>query len=215
MIRAWKNFAALLVSFAIVSPARSQEAPAEPPATAPVTTEEAAPAPAADAAPSPRVRAGDKVDEVVDQVDQSQQAQAVKSNILRPIYSLAERLSFPTFHWLSFALMVAGVVSFALQLVIGKLVVLSRFSISPSEILSDALGLAVSLIGLVLTTQAATENSTFTSSAFAVISATGFGALVGFIFYLWGQRQELQAAAGRRIIVATDPKRPADRAPKP
>jgi hypothetical protein len=111
--------------------------------------------------------------------------------------------------------MVAGVVSFALQLVLGKLVVLSKFSISPSEILSDALGLAVSIIGLVLTTQAATENSTFTASAFSVLSATGVGALVGFIFYLWGQRQELQAVAGRRVIAATEPKRPIDRAPKP
>jgi hypothetical protein len=100
--------------------------------------------------------------------------------------------------------MVAGVVSFALQLTLGKLVVLSRLGFSFSEILSDALGLVVSLVGLVLTTQAAAENSTFTSSAFAVLSATGVGALVGFVFYVWGQRQELQAVEGRRRVAVQD-----------
>jgi len=139
-----------------------------------------------------------KLDEVVDKVEQSEQAHNVKSGILSPIYFLAEKFSFPAFHWLAFAAMVTGTVSFALQLVLGKLVVLSRFSLSPTEILSDALGLAVSLIGLVLTTQAATENSSFTSSASAVLSATAVGALLGFVFYLWGQRQELQAVEGRR-----------------
>jgi hypothetical protein len=204
MIRTWNYFAALLMAFAMITAARSQETPADPPATAPTTTE--------DAAPSTAPQASEKIDEVREQVDQSQEAQAVKSNILKPIYSLAERLSFPSFHWVAFALMVAGVVSFALQLVLGKLVVLSKFSVSPSEILSDALGLAVSLIGLVLTTQAATENSNFTASAFSVLSATGVGALVGFIFYLWGQRQELQAVEGRRRIAATEARRPDDRA---
>jgi hypothetical protein len=100
--------------------------------------------------------------------------------------------------------MVTGVVSFALQLTLGKLVVLSRASFSPSEILSDLLGLAVSLIGLVLTTQAATENSTFTASAFAVISSTCVGAIVGLLFYVWGQRQELQAVEGRKMAAASD-----------
>jgi hypothetical protein len=100
--------------------------------------------------------------------------------------------------------MVTGVVSFALQLTLGKLVVLSRMSLSPAEILSDALGLVVSLIGLVLTTQAATENSEFTASAFAVLSAAAAGVILGFIFYLWGQRQELQAVKGRKLSAVQD-----------
>src|SRR5690606_29809677 len=99
------------------------------------------------------------------------------TSLLKPIYWLAEKFAFPTFYWLAFAAMVAGVVSFALQLVLAKLVVLSKFSLSPTEILSDSLGLVVSVIGLVLTTQAATENSTFTQSAFAVLSAAAIGAL--------------------------------------
>ena len=74
-------------------------------------------------------------------------------------------------------------------------------------ILSDALGLAVSLIGLVLTTQAATENSNFTKSAFAVLSSAGVGVVAGIVFYWWGQRQELQAAEGRRkvAVVKSEP----------
>ena len=74
----------------------------------------------------------------------------------------------------------------------------------PAEILTDGLGLVVSLVGLVLTTQAATENSSFTSSASAVLSAAAVGAIAGFVFYLRGQRQELQAVEGRMRAAATD-----------
>lgn len=135
---------------------------------------------------------------IVEAVDKNELAQEGSAGILSPIYRLAEAFSFPAFHWIAFALMVAGVVSFALQLTLGKLMVLARLSISITEILSDVLGLVVSLVGLVLTTQAAAENSSFTSSAAAVLSATAVGAITGFVLYLWGQRQELQAVAGRR-----------------
>ncbi|MCA9238020.1 MAG: hypothetical protein KDA44_21250 [Planctomycetales bacterium] len=148
--------------------------------------------------------------EFVDQVDRNAQAQSVKSSILAPIYALAQRLSFRAFHWVAFAAMVAGVVSFGLQLVLGKLVVLSKLSLSVTEILSDALGLFVSLVGLVLTTQAATENSAFTESALAVITSAAVGGLVGLVFYVWGQRQEVQAALGRkqqRTTAAANPPR--------
>jgi len=131
-------------------------------------------------------------------VDKNEQAQELSAGILKPIYRLAEAFSFSAFHWIAFAVMVAGVVSFALQLTLGKLVVLARLGFSVAAILSDALGLAVSLAGLVLTTQAATENSSFTTSAAAVLSATAVGAIAGFVFYVWGQRQELQAVEGRK-----------------
>ena len=51
-------------------------------------------------------------------------------------------------------------------------------------------------------TQAAAENSSFTKSAAAVLSATAVGAIAGFVFYLWGQRQELQAVEGRKRAAA-------------
>ena len=143
-------------------------------------------------------RSKERAGEVAESVDASEQSQEVSAGILRPIYRLAEEFSFSSFHWIAFAVMVAGVVSFALQLTVGKLIVLSRLGFSPSEILSDALGLVVSLVGLVLTTQAAAENSDFTKSAAAVLSATAVGVFAGFIFYLWGQRQELQAVEGRK-----------------
>ncbi|MEN1678582.1 MAG: hypothetical protein AAGJ46_03245 [Planctomycetota bacterium] len=142
-------------------------------------------------------KAGEKIDEVAKQIDADAEAQKVKDSVLKPIYQLAEAISFSAFHWVAFTLMTAGVVSFGLQLVLGKLVVLSKMGLSITEILGDALGLAISLIGLVLTTQAATENSQFTESAFSVLSATVLGLMVGFLFYLWGQRQELQAVKGR------------------
>jgi len=141
-----------------------------------------------------------KVDEFAKDVDQSPQAKQITAGILQPIYLLAEQLSFPWFHWLAFALMSTGVVSYALQLVLGKLIVLAKMGFSPKEILSDAHGLIVSLIGLVLTTQASAENSTFTQSPFAVLSAAATGLVVGFIFYRWGQAQEVQAAVARRGV---------------
>jgi uncharacterized membrane protein YebE (DUF533 family) len=93
--------------------------------------------------------------------------------------------------------MVAGVVSFAAQLVLSKFFLLFKLSINLKEILSDALGLLISVVGLVLTTQAATQNSNFPESAVAVVSATAVGAVAGLVFYWWGQQQEFKAA--RRI----------------
>ena len=180
--------AAFTVLLAICGPVLAQEVPAD--------GEDQA-RPAVDAAQ-------DELDEIAGRVNQSEQAQRVKAGILKPIYSLAETFSFSAFHWVAFAVMVAGVISFALQLTLGKLVVLSRASFSLSEILSDALGLAVSLVGLVLTTQAATENSNFTASAFAVISSACVGLIAGLVFYIWGQRQELQAVAGRKKAAARE-----------
>ena len=133
-------------------------------------------------------------------LDQDPRAKTAAAGILQPIYVVAENLAFPAFHWLAFALMTAGVVSYALQLVLGKMVVLMRMGFSLGEIISDAFGLAISVIGLVLTTQAAAENSTFTQSAAAVLSATVAGTLAGLILYWWGQTQELQAAAGRSQV---------------
>lgn len=140
-----------------------------------------------------------KVDEIAEKVNQDERAQKVSAGILDQIYQLAERLSFPMYHWVAFALMVSGVVSFALQLTLGKLFVLAKLSISPSEILGDIQGLVISLVGLVLTTQAAAENSTFTQSPASVLSATAAGAAVGYLFYRWGKAQELAAADGRKV----------------
>ena len=142
--------------------------------------------------------------EIARQVDADVRAKEVTAGILQPIYALAEKLAFPAFHWVAFAILATGVVSFALQIVLGKLAVLMRGSMSVKEILSDVLGLAISLLGLVLTTQAAAENSTFTTSPAAVLSASGVGAIAGFIFYLWGQSQELQAAKGRGVAAAQE-----------
>jgi hypothetical protein len=188
MFRAITSITVFIVLFAICAPVWAQETTVEGEAQPESTVD----------------TAQEKLEDITEQVNQSEQAQRVKAGILKPIYTLAESFSFSAFHWVAFAIMVAGVVSFALQLTLGKLVVLSKLSFSPAEILSDALGLAVSLIGLVLTTQAATENSNFTSSAFSVLSAAGVGALAGLVFYVWGQRQELQAVEGRRRAVALD-----------
>ena len=150
--------------------------------------------------PAPAQKAPENLEDVARQVDQSQQAKEITAGILTPIYQVAEKLSFPMFHWVAFALMVTGVVSYALQLVLAKLVVLMRMSISLTEILSDALGLVISVIGLVLTTQAAAQNSTFTQSPASVLSAAIVGGVAGFVFYVWGQRQEVQAAQARAAI---------------
>jgi len=141
--------------------------------------------------------APEKLQELSQSLNQTQAVQDVSAGILEPIYNMAEYMAFPSFYWVAFALMVAGVVSFAGQLVFTKLLLLFKLNLNIKEILSDVLGLVVSLTGLVLTTQAATQNSTFPENAIAVVSATAVGALLGFVFYLWGQKQEFQAA--RRV----------------
>jgi len=139
-----------------------------------------------------------KAEEIAKKVDQDEEAKKYSAGILEPIYAMAEYMHFSSFYWLAFAIMVSGVISFALQLVIGKLAVLFRGGLSFSQILTDLQGLVISLVGLFLTTQAATENSSFTTSATAVISATALGIVAGFFFYLRGQATELEALEGRR-----------------
>ena len=139
----------------------------------------------------------EEVSKIAKKVDQNPRAKDAAAGVLQPNYLVAKALAFPAFHWLAFALMAAGVVSYALQLALGKLVVLARLGFSLKEIASDAVGLAISVVGLVLTTQAAAENSTFTQSPAAVLSATAAGIVVGIILYFWGQSQEIEAAAGR------------------
>jgi hypothetical protein len=188
MTDAIKMSLALAAVLAIAAPVRSQEPDKDLEVKAQQTMESAR----------------ETVGAVAESVDKNEQAKEVSAGILKPIYRLAEAFSFPAFHWIAFAVMVAGVISFALQLTLGKLIVVARLGFSPAEILSDGLGLVVSLVGLVLTTQAAAENSSFTSSASAVLSAAAVGATVGFVFYLWGQRQELQAVEGRKSAAATN-----------
>ncbi len=57
----------------------------------------------------------------------------------------------------------------------------------------------ICMIGLVLTTQAATENSTFPESPSSVLSATAAGVVLGLFLYKWGQAEEIDAAKGRQI----------------
>lgn len=144
------------------------------------------------------------VEEFAEKVDADERAQEVSAGILKPIYALAEYLSFPAVHWVAFAVMVAGVVSFALQLVLAKLIVLAKMGFSFTSIFSDALGLLISVVGLVLTTQAAAENSNFTRSPAAVLSAAIVGLVVGFVFYWWGQSEEMQAVEGRKVKSAKE-----------
>ncbi|QDU73519.1 hypothetical protein Pan97_04920 [Bremerella volcania] len=139
---------------------------------------------------------------IAKEVDDSATAKDTSAGILTPIYMVAEALEFPAFHWLAFALMLSGVIGFALQLVIGKLVVFAHLGFSLREILSDVLSFVISLIGLVLTTQAAAQNSTFTQSPFAVLSASLLGLLLGIMLYFWGQAQEVEAVKGRTATAA-------------
>ncbi len=171
------------------TPAPAPEAPAP------------APEPAAPALTQQAERAVEQaqqaITEFAESLDRNVQVQEFSAGLLKPIYSLAEQMESSWFYWGAFALMATGVVSYALQLILGKLVVLTRRGFSVTEILSDLVGLAISLVGLVLTTQAATQNSEFTRSAFSVLSAAAVGLLCGIILYLWGQAQEVAAAKGR------------------
>ena len=189
----------LLLVIALILPSLSAWGQEVLPAADAATESPAAKPAAPDAATGISTEAAkQQVQEIAEKVNQNEKAQEVSAGILKQIYLLAERMESSKFHWVAFALMVTGVVSFALQLVLGKLCVLAKMSISLTEILSDAMGLAISLVGLVLTTQAAAQNSTFTTSPAAVLSSTAAGAVLGFLFFRWGTSQELSAADGRK-----------------
>ncbi len=137
----------------------------------------------------------DKLDDVKDAVDADPQAQEATDHILTPIKEFGNKAAaLPGFYWVAFAMMAAGLVSYLLQLVLGKLIMLTRFHFSLTEILSDGLGLAISAIGLVLLTQAANLEGRFIDKPSLVLSAAGVGAFFGLIFYFRGQTQELREA---------------------
>ena len=200
-VKTWIPLALVFGTLSLGTSGFCQEnAPAEPsPATAPALPSDP---PTTSTRIEGALESGEEtIEKLARDVDQDERAKEMSAGILTPIYKVAEFLAFPAFHWVAFAAMVTGVISFALQLVIGKLVVLTRMHLSLTEILSDALGLIISLVGLVLTTQAAAENSTFTQSPAAVLSATALGVLLGLFFYWWGQSQELRAARASRVVV--------------
>jgi hypothetical protein len=143
-------------------------------------------------AQSAKDEVAEQIDDVAKKVDQDERAKSAKESIIGKIYEAAEYLSFPAFYWIAFALMTAGLVSFLGQLVLGKLIMLAQFHFSLTEVLSDLLGLLISAVGLVMVTQAATENSNFTESPFMVLSATAVGVFFGLVFYIRGQTQEFR-----------------------
>ena len=188
------------------TPAATEQVPSTA-ETTPTETGESDAAPGSDEKPDVAEKAKElgaeveaKVGELAEKIDQNESAKKASEGLLGPIYKLAESLNFSSFHWLAFGLMSAGVVSFALQLVLGKLVVLFKGSINLREIISDAIGFVISTVGLVLTTQAAAENSTFTHSPAAVLSSAACGVVLGFMLYRWGQMQEVNAVAGQRAV---------------
>ncbi len=142
----------------------------------------------------PGVSTGEQLDEITEQLDNNPAAQKARESLIGWIYRAAEYLSFPAFYWVAFASMIAGLVSYGLQLVLGKLVMLIQFHFSLTEILSDGLGFVISALGLILTTRAAADHSEFISSPAQVLSAAVAGLLIGFVFYIRGQTQEYREA---------------------
>jgi hypothetical protein len=138
---------------------------------------------------------GDKINDATSKLDTNEDAQLATDNILAGIKTFGDKVvAIPGFYWIAFAMMTAGLVSYLLQLVLGKLIMLARFHFSVTEILSDGLGLLISAIGLMLLTQAATAEGLVIDRPSFVLTAAGVGAFFGLIFYFRGQTQELREA---------------------
>ncbi|MEM9940971.1 MAG: hypothetical protein AAF939_05240 [Planctomycetota bacterium] len=131
--------------------------------------------------------------EVGETLNQSEAIQNVSAGILEPIYQIGEYMTFSSFYWVAFSLMIAGVVCYAGQLFLAKFFLLFKGSLNIREIILDSFSLLVSAVGLVLVTQIATNHSTFTNHSVSVISSTAVGVIVGFVFYWWGQKTEFRA----------------------
>ena len=170
----------------------SQDAQKQQPSANPPTSQQAVP----DSELQDKLK--DQVEDISKTLDQSETVQEVSAGLLEPIYLAAEYIAFPAFYWIAFAMMMAGVISFAGQLVFAKFFLLFRGHLNIKEIISDTVGFLISAIGLILTTQAATENSNFTTRPAMVVSSAVVGALLGFVFYWWGQSQEFRAARGSK-----------------
>ncbi len=139
-----------------------------------------------------------RLDELAGRLDQNRTVQDLSKHLLNPIDVASDACAFPAFHWMAFALMSAGVVSYALQLVLSKVIVLARGSFDVRAVMSDVFGLLMSGIGLMLTTQAAAGNSAFSERPIRVLSAAAVGIVAGLILYRWNHAEELEAAYGRQ-----------------
>jgi len=141
---------------------------------------------------------GGQVTDMTESLDQNQRIRNASTRLLQPIYDASKFTTSQRFYWIAFALTSAGVISYSLQLVLSKLLLLTKGSINLREILSDGVGFAVSAIGLILVTQAATDHESFADSPTSVLSAASVGILAGLILYRWNQREEVNALRGRR-----------------
>ena len=148
----------------------------------------------ADAEQAPR-SVGERIGDAKERLDTDPQAQQATDHILSSIRDIGNKVvAVPGFYWIAFAMMTAGLVSFLLQLVLGKLIMLTQSHFSIVEIMSDAMGFLISLIGLTLLTQSATNEGLVIDRPSFVVTAAGLGAFVGLIFYFRGQTQELREA---------------------
>ena len=172
----------------------------EPLAKSPPTSQEAA---QQEAGKSVSDQISEKASEIGDVLNQDANVQKASAGILQRIYDAAEYIGFPWFHWVAFMLMVAGVIGFGGQLILGKFFLLFRGSLNLKEIIADLLGLLVSAVGLILTTQASAENSDFTRTPMLVVSAAAVGAVLGLLCYWWGQSQEFAALRGKRAAASS------------
>ncbi len=139
-----------------------------------------------------------RVRDVARTLDRNETVQEASRGLLDPIYDFSLSTTSPEFYWAGFALTSAGIISYSLQLVLSKLLLLFRGSINLREIVSDAVGLAISAIGLILVTQAAIDHESFADSPSSVLSAASVGIVAGLILYRWNHREESDALHGRR-----------------
>jgi hypothetical protein len=197
-----KSFTLFLMSGLMCLFASSSFAQEDPPAESPPTSQESAPQ---EPAKPVTEQLRDKASEISETLNKNPDVQKVSAGILQPIYDAAEYIGFPMFHWAAFMLMVAGVISFGGQLILGKFFLLMRGSLNLKEILGDLLGFLASAVGLILTTQASAENSSFTREPAMVVSAAAVGVVFGLLCYWWGQSQEFAALRGKRAASAPPP----------
>lgn len=150
------------------------------------------------AAPEPLQESEGQLRKLARSADTLPAVQNTYTSIILLIDFLGEFASFPAFPGTVFVLMVAGIVNYAFQLTLTKLVVLMKGGFNLREIAADMTGLLTSLGGLILTAQSPLFADNFLRSPSMVVAMTGSGVALGLLLYRWAQKQEVHATQGER-----------------
>lgn len=137
--------------------------------------------------------------DTIEAVDESAAVKEATSKLVESSERVTEQTS-PTLHFAAFAIGLAAVVSFLIQL-LGKLYVIVKFKyFDVKEVLSDALSLIAGLIAVAFILKSGDAHGVLVTSGSAMGGGMLLGGIVGIAMGIWGVRQEVESCRTAELL---------------